>query len=336
MSQQTRELLRRHWFLGALLITVLTGSLFPQAIMSIAGWLSIRFLIVPVMVLMSLTLDTSDIAEAIRHPVGVAIGVLLGYTVVPLLAWIASHAFWSQAPGLAVGLIIVSAMPCTLASATLWTRMAGGNDALALLITVSSNALNFLAAPLLLSLALGRTVLMSPLIIMRDLLIVILMPVLAGQLLRIWPFIRRGADQHRASASMLGKWLILLLVITGIARAGTQLQSREQVIRIKDLLSVLGAVALVHSLALLCCELVGRVVGLSRPDRQALLFAGSQKTLPAGLYVAQSFFPSFALASIPSLLYHAGQLVIDSFVAERLRGVSVEIEPQTKRAHIVT
>jgi sodium/bile acid cotransporter 7 len=214
--------------------------------------------------------------------------------------------------------------------------MSGGNDALALLITVSSNALNFLAAPLLLSLTLGRMVAISPLTIMRDLLIVILLPVLAGQLLRIWPFIRHGSDKHRASVSALGKWMILTLVITGIARAGMQLQSQEQTIRVNDLLAVLGAVALVHCLALLSCELAGRAAGISRAERLALLFAGSQKTLPAGLFVAQSFFPSFALASIPSLLYHAGQLVIDSFVAERLRGVSLELKRQTKQAHTMT
>jgi sodium/bile acid cotransporter 7 len=218
---------------------------------------------------------------------------------------------------MAVGLIIVSTMPCTLASATLWTRMAGGNDALALLITVGSNSLSFLAAPLLLALALGRAVALSPWDMMLDLLTVILLPVLAGQLLRLWPAIRYRADQHRRAMSLLGQCMILTLVITGIARAA--LQTQGQVVGVRDLMWVLGAVVVVHGLSLLLSDLVGRGAGLSRSDRMALLFGGSQKTLPAGLFVAQSFFPTFALASIPSLLYHASQLIIDSFVAEGLR-----------------
>jgi sodium/bile acid cotransporter 7 len=209
--------------------------------------------------------------------------------------------------------------------------MAGGNDALALLITVGSNALNFLAAPVILSLTLSRMVAISPLSIMRDLLIIILLPVLAGQMLRTWSYIRRGADQHQASISLLGKWMILLLVLTGIARAATRLQGQQQAFGTTSLLTLLGAVLFVHGLALLCCELTGRAAGLSRPDRLALLFAGSQKTLPAGLFVAQAFFPSFALASIPSLLYHAGQLVVDSLVAERLRELGREPEPRTQQ-----
>lgn len=330
MNNKAWELIRRQWFLGALLMIVLIGSFFSQAVMYATGQLSIRFFVVPVMLLMSLTLDTSHITATFRQPGGVGLGVLLGYTSVPLLAWLASHLFWARMPDLAVGLLIVSAMPCTLASATLWTRMAGGNDALALLITVGSNSLNFLVAPLLLALTLGRTVALSPLSMMRDLLIVILLPVLGGQLLRIWPPIRRRADRHQAFISLLSKWMILLLVLTGIAQAAVQIQDQEQAIRVSDLLSLLGSVALVHGLALLCCDLAGRGAGLPRPDRLALLFAGSQKTLPASLFVAQMFFPAFALASIPSLFYHAAQLIIDSFVAERLRRVSLGLEPQAQ------
>lgn len=319
MNSRAWELLRRQWFMAALLVVVLIGSSIPQVAMGITGRVSIQFLVMPVMLLMSVTLDTSEITKAIRQPAGMVLGVLLGYTAVPLLAWPVSLGFSHRMPGMAVGLLIVSAAPCTLVSATLWTRMAGGNDALALLITVGSNALNFVAAPLLLTLTLGKTVSVSPVSMMRDLLVIILLPVLGGQLLRVSPFVRRRARQHQGPISILSKGMILLLVLTGIARAAIQVQNQQQSLHLGDLVSVLGATVLVHSLALLCCELAGRVVGLPRPDRRALLFAGSQKTLPASLFVAQSFFPSYPLASIPALLYHAGQLIVDSFVAERLR-----------------
>jgi len=310
---------------------VLIGSVFPQAVMHVVGQVSIRFFVVSVMFLMSLTLDTSQITAILRQPGGVGLGVLLGYTLVPLLAWLASRPFWVRMPDLAVGLLIVSAMPCTLASATLWTRMAGGNDALALLITVGSNSLNFLVAPPLLSLTLGQAVALSPLSMMRDLLVIILLPILGGQMLRMWPPIRYRADRHRGLISLLSKFLILLLVLIGIARAAIRVQNEGQALRASDLLSLLGAVALVHGLALLGCELAGRVVRLPRSDRLALLFAGSQKTLPASLFVAQAFFPNFALASIPPLFYHAGQLIIDSFIAERLRRIELGPESQLKR-----
>jgi len=91
MSERAWELLRRQWFLGALLMIVLIGSFFSQAVMPVTGRLSIRFFVASVMLLMSLTLDTSEITAALRQPVGVGLGVLLGYTVVPLLAWITSQ-----------------------------------------------------------------------------------------------------------------------------------------------------------------------------------------------------------------------------------------------------
>ncbi len=71
----------------------------------------------------------------------------------------------------------------------------------------------------------------------------------------------------------------------------------------------------VHLAAMLIAWHGSRLLGHAREDRIAITFAGSQKTLPIGLLVA-NHFGGFAL--FPMLMYHAGQLFIDTWIAERM------------------
>jgi sodium/bile acid cotransporter 7 len=55
---------------------------------------------------------------------------------------------------------------------------------------------------------------------------------------------------------------------------------------------------------------------LDRPDAIAVGLAGSQKTITVGVHLALQFGP---LAILPMIAYHAGQLLIDTLIADWLR-----------------
>jgi sodium/bile acid cotransporter 7 len=57
-----------------------------------------------------------------------------------------------------------------------------------------------------------------------------------------------------------------------------------------------------------------RALRLPRPDTIAVAFAGSQKTLMVGAYVALAVGP---LAILPMVAYHAVQLFVDTLIADR-------------------
>ena len=65
---------------------------------------------------------------------------------------------------LAVGLLVAAAAPCTLASAAVWTRRAGGNDAVALMVTIGTNLTCFVVTPLWLLVTTGRAGIEFPLL----------------------------------------------------------------------------------------------------------------------------------------------------------------------------
>ena len=59
---------------------------------------------------------------------------------------------------MSVGILVVGAIPSTLASAAVWTRRAGGNDAVAILGTIVTNLSCFVVTPVWLFQMTGETV----------------------------------------------------------------------------------------------------------------------------------------------------------------------------------
>jgi len=61
-------------------------------------------------------------------------------------------------------------------------------------------------------------------------------------------------------------------------------------------------------------------LGFDRGNQIAVGIAGSQKTLPVSLILFDAYFTHFTLAVIPMVFYHFGQLIADTFIADRLAG----------------
>jgi predicted Na+-dependent transporter len=62
----------------------------------------------------------------------------------------------------------------------------------------------------------------------------------------------------------------------------------------------------------------------------ALVFCGSQKTLPNGIYLWQHFFSENPIGALPLALYHLIQLIADTLLVPFLgRRNQAEIKPRT-------
>ena len=76
--------------------------------------------------------------------------------------------------------------------------------------------------------------------------------------------------------------------------------------------------------------LLSAAVGLDRPNRITMLFAGAQKSIAMGAPMATVLFPPAVAGVIllPILLYHLVQLVIAAPIAARLRGgLAISVMP---------
>jgi predicted Na+-dependent transporter len=265
-------------------------------------------LIVAVLFLMSFTLPFGRLLRAAANLRALLLATAVSYVLTPALCWAAASLLPLSEPE-AVGLLILGALPCTLASAVVWTRMAGGNDAVPMVFTALSNSLTFAIAPLVLWVTLSTWIPVEAGPMAAKLFTRVLLPVVAGQVLRaVAPKVAERIHRH---VSFVVRLLVLLIVLVAVSLAADDIRDRPAATAAMLLLA-----ATLHGLTLLASRKAAGRIGLSRADAVGTAFAASQKSLYVGVYLAAEFYAEIPGALVPLLAYHVVQLVIDTVVAE--------------------
>ncbi|UUO08439.1 bile acid:sodium symporter [Blastopirellula sp. J2-11] len=306
----------RYWFLLLLAAVIGVGFGFSPTLEPVT---KIPFLknaiVVTVLFLMAFPLEFGDLHNSVKRPGPAALGTLMNYGLLPLLAWGASLLVTGD---LRIGVNIAAAIPCTLASAAVWTRKAGGNDVAALVVTIVTNLLCFAVTPMWLKLTTGDSVSLDLGAMVGKLLLLVVAPMMVGQLCRIPRPIGRWATANRASMSIAAQFGILAMVFLGCVSAGISLRTlHEQTPPLEMLALTLGVVVGVHATALVAGYGSAKWLGMRPADQIAVGISGSQKTLMVGLWLANSFYPTQPLAILPLIAYHVSQLFMDTWVADR-------------------
>jgi BASS family bile acid:Na+ symporter len=179
-----------------------------------------KALIVPLIQLimfgMGTTLSVADFARVLRMPRAVGIGMLLQFTVMPLVAWSLTAALGFP-PHVAAGVILVGTCPGGVASNVI-TYLAGGNVPLSVTMTACSTLVSPLVTPLMMKLLAGTLVPVPVDALMLDILKMIVLPVAAGLVTN--RLLHGRAPWVRASlpfVSMAGIALIIA-IITALSR----------------------------------------------------------------------------------------------------------------------
>jgi len=307
--------LRERWFLLALVTVLVAGMAWPDRVQPLADGIPRQAIVALVMLLMALPMEGRAMWNAARRPGAAWLGVLMNAVVAPPVAWLASH---FVADPLAVGVIVAATVPCTLAAATVWTRRAGGNDAVAILVTLVTNLACFFVVPAWLRLLVGTAAEVDYRALVIQLALLVVVPVAVAQLLRRASPVAAWAGSQAPWLSHLAQVGILGMVLVGAVGAGHRLQELgdDSTIATVDLIGMIVVVAVVHLVLLFAGLHLAQLVGISRSDAVAVGIAGSQKTIMVGLYVALAFGP---LAILPMVAYHAAQLILDTLVADYWR-----------------
>jgi predicted Na+-dependent transporter len=305
---------RRHWFLVGLGLVAVAGFFLPQpgAGLRRTGW-ALPLLTATSLFLSGLTLETSGLREGLDAR-GLALGLASTYLVAPVLAIGFVRLWGPRSAGVGSdgyfffeAMMIVAAQASTIASAPALTLVAGGNQALALLITVSSNALTSLVTPLILRSTVGAIVSFPVGRMMMEDAVVVLVPVVLGQAVHRFCWGYLGGFMRVIVT--LSQSIILVFVYTGVATAASQLSQRPALI-----FAFLATAASLHISLLAWNHRAATGLGLSEPNRTAVVFCGSQKTLPNGIYLWDKFFPANPHGALALVCYHVFQLVLDSLL----------------------
>lgn len=323
-----QPILQRHWFLLVLGVILVLGMAFPEQSAPFAFVVPKDAVIAIVLLVMSLPLEFDAMWHSLRRPAPSLLATFVSFVVLPLLAWPVSLFFQAD---LAAGLIIASAVPCSMASVTVWTRMAGGNEAVSMLVTVITNVACFLVTPAWVWFLVGHETESESFTELAIILfVVVVLPIIAGQMLRLIPGVAAWAKRFKTPLSIMAQLGVLMIVFMGAVFSGVQLRDLEgewgEVAF--QIVMVMVCVALLHLAAWWIGFLAAKEVGMNREDRIAVAFGGSQKTLMVGLAIALSIG---GLAILPMLAYHVEQLLIGTVLAGKLQRASAATGVASKR-----
>ncbi|MFB7027814.1 MULTISPECIES: bile acid:sodium symporter family protein [unclassified Streptomyces] len=244
-------------------------------------------------------------------------------------------------PQLYGGLLFLCLVPSTIQSSIAFTSIARGNVPAAICAGSFSSLAGIVLTPLLAALLLGGGVGgvggaggagggggvgtggLSADGILR-IVLQLLVPFLAGQLLRRW--VGGFLVRHKKVLGYVDRGSILLVVYTAFSQGMTAGVWHLVTPARLGLLLAVEAVLLAVMLAATWYG-AGRL-GFDRADRIAIQFAGSKKSLAAGLPMASVLFgPQASLAVLPLMLFHQMQLMVCAVIAKR-RSHDGEAKPE--------
>jgi sodium/bile acid cotransporter 7 len=211
------------------------------------------------------------------------------------------------------GLLFLCVVPSTIQSSITLTSTARGNVPAAVCAGTYSSLLGMIATPLLAAWLVGADAGFSS----RGLLSLatqLLLPFLAGQLLRRW--IGAFIGRHRRTLGILDRGVILLVVYTAFSRG--MVQGIWHQVTPGRLIALFCLTGVLLAVALAATSFAARRLGFSREDRVTVVFCGSNKSLATGLPMAAVLFGGSAgLVILPLMLYHQLQLAVCSVIANR-------------------
>ncbi|REJ88720.1 MAG: hypothetical protein DWQ35_19470 [Planctomycetota bacterium] len=333
-----KTLFARQWFLICLAAALVVGFRFATPLAGFAQNFPVPLLVAFVLFLMAWTLDADALRRAVTRPQAAALGVTVNIVLLPALAWLLG---WLLVEPLNWGLALAAAVPCTLASAVVWTRRAGGNDAVALMVTMITNVSCFITTPLLFWLLTGKDAETGrdPWQMVLKLMLVVVLPMVLGQALRLVPAAARWATAEKRLVAIVAQAGILTMVLVGAVNSALKLEGAMADggtggPTLWQWVTMIVVVIVLHVVVLWAGCFLGRLTGLARSDWIAVGIAGSQKTLMVGLYVGLE--QDLGVGLLPMLAYHAVQLLIDTPVADWLhrRGASAHEVPPASAANL--
>lgn len=301
-----------------LVTTVVLASLFPaQGLAADVLSVATKVVVSLLFFLHGAKLSRQAIWSGIAHWRLQLLVVLCTFALFPLIGWALAPVLRPLVtPDLYMGVLYLCALPATVQSAIAFTSMARGNMPASVCSASASTLLGVVLTPLVLGLLLTQsTALGDPVDAMGRISLQLLLPFVVGHLMRPWI---AGFLQRRASImKVVDQGSILMVVYAAFSHAviaglWTQLPPVA-------LLGLVAVCAVILALVLTATVWSSRALGFSKEDEIAIVFAGSTKSLIAGVPMANVLFSASVAGAIvlPLMVFHQMQLMVCAVMAQR-------------------
>jgi sodium/bile acid cotransporter 7 len=301
-------------FLAAILLTVVFAAVMPARGEAAAavGWLA-DAAIVLLFFMHGAKLSPEEALVGARHWRLHVMVFLSTFALFPLLGISAHFLVPGFLPGpLWAGVILLTALPSTVQASIVFTSVAGGNVPAAMCSATASSLLGVFLTPLIAGFLLASHGLEISARSVLGIVVQLLLPFVAGQLLRPW--IGAYLMRHPRALKSVDYGSVLILVYAAFSHG--VVDGIWHQIGAGDLFKV----ALVD-IALLAAVMAiltfgSRQLGFSRADEIAIVFCGSKKSLVNGVPIATLLFAGHVgLVVIPLMVFHQIQLMVCASLA---------------------
>jgi solute carrier family 10 (sodium/bile acid cotransporter), member 7 len=301
-------------FLAAILLTVAFAAVMPARGETAAavGWLA-DAAIVLLFFMHGAKLSPQEALVGARHW-RLHVMVFLGtFALFPLLGMSAHFLAPNFLPGpLWAGVILLTALPSTVQASIVFTSVAGGNVPAAMFSATASSLLGVFLTPLIAGFLLARHGLDISARSVLGIVVQLLLPFVAGQLLRPW--IGAYLTRHPRALKSVDYGSILIIVYAAFSHG--VVDGIWHQIGAGDLFKVALVDIALLATVMAILTFVSRQLGFSRADEIAIVFCGSKKSLVNGVPIASLLFAGHVgLVVIPLMLFHQMQLMVCASLA---------------------
>ncbi len=250
----------------------------------------LRVLIIPLTVLMvypmMVTLKVRQLASGLGGRTQ-WLTQAINFGLIPFLAFALGLVFFRDAPFLALGLLLAGLVP-TSGMTISWTGMSGGNVPAAIKLTVVGLILGALATPVYVDWLLGTALDVDFWLVLRQILLIVFVPLLAGLATQHWLIGRYG---QQAFQQKLGPRFppLSTLGVLGIVFVAMALNARTIWSEPGLLLLVIPPLLILYGVNFALSTLVARRT-LPRGDGIALVYGTVMRNLSIAMAVAMNAF----------------------------------------------
>ncbi|MBP2629568.1 MAG: Bile acid:sodium symporter [Firmicutes bacterium] len=249
----------------------------------------IPYLLGLIMLGMGLTMSINDFKLVLTRPKDVLCGILLRYTIMPVVAFLVAKLL-DLPPALAAGLILVGACPSGTAS-NVMTFISKGDTALSVTVSSFNTILAPIITPFIFLYLAGTMIPIQSDALLIDILKIVLLPVFMGIILRM--LASTLVDKFIKIIPAISVIAIIMIITAVVAVSATKL------------ITVAGmaflAVILHNSIGLFLGYTSSRVVGMSESKARAISFEIGMEN--SGLAVALAMAHLDPMAAIPGAIF---------------------------------
>jgi bile acid:Na+ symporter, BASS family len=213
-----------------------------------------------------------------------------------------------------IGLDLVILMPVA-ATATIWVRDTKGDIELLVSLVVITMSIGTLVAPAYLYFMSGLTansIVIPRLLIFRQLLVGVLLPLVVGVTLN--RLLRKRLSRVQPYFAFMGNVGLFMAVFLNVGTASPLLRQ----LSLRQIVCAILIVLAVNLANFFLGATLGRIAGLKRDHQVSCEFSSGMRSNGTALVVGLASFPSAPLVTVPAAIYIIFQHLLASIVKSRL------------------